>query len=147
MKTEGRRRKKGKGKAGTVGRSVGSQVGRISRLNIAEYSFVSSSKLGYEGAATVSCWLRLLLRLRAAAHRNFNIPIFPRRDSTLVYIVSRNSCRAFIRGKSSSDQVSSVTEVPRRIHGTRRRRNIAAAFKYIENIEGYVFSRGRQGVD
>lgn len=76
-RTVGGRRKKGKGKAGrnerTVGRSVGSQVGRISRLNITEYSFVSSSKLGYEGAAAVSCWLRLLL---ASSHPEFQYANF-----------------------------------------------------------------------
>lgn len=104
----GRRRKKGKvGKAGAnersvgwlVGRSVGSQVGRISRLNITEYSFVSSSKLGYEGAAAVSCSLRLLL---ASSHPEFQyanfspFPVSPQCVHCPFLLASRDSLEYLI---------------------------------------------------
>lgn len=131
----GRRRKKGKvGKAGAnersvgwlVGRSVGSQVGRISRLNITEYSFVSSSKLGYEGAAAVSCSLRLLL---ASSHPEFQyanfspFPVSPQCVHCPFLLASRDSLEYLIElhlkniletreSRRSSDQT--VSFIPKR---------------------------------
>lgn len=81
---EGRRREKVRQE-----RSVGLQVGRISRLNITEYSFVSSSKLGYEGAAAVSCSLRLLL---ASSYPEFQYANFsPSPSLPCVYIALSSS--------------------------------------------------------